>query len=419
MKKLYPILILAFLFRLLVTPLYHHSDADTYFYWAKYLWETKDFLFFFGKGVPNAMTATYPPIYYYLIFLWRGFYELVGHFLWWINLNVSFFPSNLIFWYQSYEIRVAFNKILGILGDIGCGYLIFKTALLITKKNKAALLTTVLFLFLPATWYNSAYWGQIDSLYSFFVLLAFYLGFKDKFLLATYCLGISALIKPTGLFVAPVFLIFALKKKKLLDLFVALIPLSITSFILYFPSQPLNTIFWTINFYLKSFQGELNDIVANAFNFWALIFVYKYTPDTTLFLKLPLSFWGFILYLPFLLLISLGLFKKFSSKNVVIAAFLCGFAAFLFLPRMHERYFFISLVFLALASSFNRYWLSVFILFSIIHFFNLYHFWWYPQIPFLISFLSSIVVIRCIIFLTLGIFLYNLASFLYGKETFK
>lgn len=404
MKKLWPVFLLALTLRLILAPIFHHSDADTIFYWGKYLWEKKDFLFFLGKAVPNAMPSAYPPIFYYLLFLWRGFYELIGNILWRLNLKIGLFPSNLIFWYQSYKIGVAFNKIPAILADLGCAYLIYKIAKKIGKKESLVKNVTILFLFLPASWYNSAYWGQIESIYSFFILLSFFLMLKDKFLWATFSLAISALIKPTGLFILPAFLIFAIKKKKIIDVFVAGLLGLVAAVISYFPFQPLNTLCWSINFYFKSFRGELNYLVANAFNFWALIFGFDQRPDSATFVGVPFRLWGFLLFSLLVIIISVRLGQKINTKQLILAAFLCAFAAFLFLPRMHERYFYTVLIFSAILGGLNKRWLYGFVLLSVVHFFNLYHFWWQPKIPFLITILSDLTLVRGIIVINLIIF---------------
>lgn len=412
MKRLRPFFLLALILRLILAPIFHHSDADTIFYWGKYLWEKKDFFHFLGKAVPNAMRATYPPIFYYMLFLWRGFYELIGNILWWLNLKIDLFPSNLIFWYQSYEIGIAFNKISAILADLGCAYLIYK---IIEQLRGSKLLnkwSVLLFLFLPATWYNSAYWGQIESIYSFFILLSFFLMLKDKFLWATFSLAISALIKPTGLFILPAFLIFAIKKKKIIDVFVAGLLGLVAAVISYFPFQPLNTLCWSISFYFKSFRGELNYLVANAFNFWALLFGFDQKPDNFPFLGIPLKFWGFGIFGLAATLVGIKLWKRVANEKLIFASFLLAFASFLFLPRMHERYFYTALTFLAILGSLSKKWLWSFVILSLIHFFNLYHFWWQPKIPILISFLSNMTIVRGIIIINMGIFLYFFLEFL-------
>lgn len=412
MKKLWSIFVLAFLVRIILAPIYHHGDADNYFYWSKYLWEKKDFLFFLGKGIPNAMPATYPPLFYYLLFLWRGFYELVGQMLWWLNLKISLFPSNFIFWYQSYDVAVAFNKIPAILADLGSALLIYKIAVNIGIKKSLAKISCLLFLFLPATWYNSAYWGQIDSLYAFFVLLGFSFALKNRFLWGILALAVSALIKPTGLFVLPAFLIFAVKKKKVFDLLVGMALSLILALILYFPYFPLGTLSQTVAFYFGSFQGELNQLVANAFNFWGLLFGFDQRPDNFPVLGIPLNFWAFLLFILISMPLVIKLWQEPNKKTLLMSAFLLAFAAFLFLPRMHERYFYPTLIFLAIVAGMKKSWLYLFTTLSLIHWLNLYHFWWSPQIPSLISLLTNLTIVRLLIILEVIIFGYFYRQFL-------
>ncbi|HUV71856.1 MAG TPA: hypothetical protein VMW25_02515 [Clostridia bacterium] len=394
----------AFFLRLMIAPWGRHSDCDNFFYWSKYLWEKKDFLGFLGKAVPNAMPAIYPPIFYYLIFLWRGLYELLGQILWQLNLKVSIFPSNLIIWYQSYQAAVAFNKLPAIICDFACAFLIYNISRLIGAKEKLAAVVAMLFLFLPPFWYNSAHWGQIDSLYSFPILLAFYFVLKNNFLLGTFSLAFSALIKPTGLFVLPAFLIYSFRKKKMVDLLIGLIFFLLLAFILYFPFQPLNTLPWAINFYLDSFRGETNYFVSNAFNLWSFLFGFDQRSPDVLFAGFPLSLWGFALFSFFGGIVSLRQWQNFTKKSLIYAAALLSFASFLFLPRIHERYFYTAALFLAILASLNKKMLYLFIVLSVIHQINLYHFWWSPKIPFLITLFSNLTVLRLVIFLNLAIF---------------
>lgn len=374
-------------------------------------------MFFLGESVPNAVRANYPPLFYYLLFVWRGFYELIGQILWWINLKISIFPSNLVFWYQSYGVGVAFNKIPAIIADLGLGLLIYKIGSRLGTKKLAGL-ATIFYLFLPATWYNSAYWGQIESLYSFFVVLSFFFIFRERFLWSVVSLGISALIKPTGLFVFPIFLIYLLKEKKFIDLFFGGIIFLVLAEILYFPFQPFNTLPWAFNFYLKSFGGEINYLTANAFNFWAIIFGFG-VKNTILFLGLPAKYWGWGIFLVITLLICFKLWKVRLKKSLFMAVFLTAFSAFLFLPLMHERYFYTALVFAAIVGSFSKSYLYAFVLLSLIHFLNLYHLWWYPRAPFLIELLSNMFFIRAIIVLNIGIFVYFLKEFFLFEEKEK
>lgn len=413
-RKLISILILLFIGRIILTFLFSHSDAVSFYYWGKHLWEN-GFLEFLGKGVPNAMDAYYPPLAYYLLFLTRGLYVLVHKVFWQINLIIPAFPSNFIFWLETEKVGFAINKLPGIISDFGIAFLIY----LIVKKIgqiKLAIPVALAYLATPAVWYNSSLWGQNDSFCYFFVLLSFWLLLRNKILLSMIVFSLAIFTKQIVIIALPVFSIFLFKKAKLKEILLGILLFMAIAFILYFPFQPVNTLPWALNHYIKSFQGEINYMVANAFNFWALLFGFDNRPDTSFFFGLPLFIWGRSLFIIFAGLILFKLLKLKKDSCFFIASFLLTFAAFLFMPKMHERYFYPALVFGAVIGGFNKKWYGLFWLISIIHFLNLYHFWWFPRISFLIAMLSNLLIVKSIIIVSLAIFIYFLFQFLRSKN---
>lgn len=403
---------ISFLIRLAVVPLYHHSDADTIFYWGKYLWETKDFLGFLGKGVPNAMPAVYPPLFYYLLFLWRGFYYLIEQFLWFLNINLKIFPSSVIFWFQSYEINIAFNKSLAIVSDLGCGYLIYKIIYLLTKNLKSSFFSAGFFLLFPASWYLSSYWGQVDSIFCAFVLLSVFLLLKEKYLLSFFVLGNSLLVKQTALIVLPVFLIFFLKKRKYAEIAVSSLFIFFESIILFFPFFPIKTLNSMTEFYLKSLSGEINYLVANGFNFWGLL--YGFLPKSPNFptLGISSSILGYFISLILILIIAVKFWRQSNIVLFLESLFLTIFGFFLFGPNMHERYFFPAYIFLCILIGMEKKWKKYGIVLSIIFILNLYNQWFYPAIPFLISMLNNQIFIKILITFNIVIYFLLLNDFL-------
>jgi hypothetical protein len=128
--------------------------------------------------------------------------------------------------------------------------------------------------------------------------------------------------------------------------------------------------------------------------------------------------WGLCLFSLFVFIILIRLGKKPSSVNFLLATLLCSIAGFLFLPKMHERYFYTSLVFLACFAALDKKWLFGFIFFSLVHLINLYHNWWCPKIPFLINLFSNLTVIRVIILVSILSFGWLLRFYL-RKESFE
>ena len=239
-RKLILALALLFVGRVFLAFLFSHSDAVSYYYWGKYLWEN-GFLGFLGKGIPNAMDAYYPPLAYYLLFLMRGFYLLIYKLFWQINLMIPAFPSNFIFWLEAKEVGFAINKLPGIFSDFGIALLIY----LIVKKvgrEKLAIPAALAYLATPAVWYNSSLWGQNDSFCYFFVLLSFWLLLENRILFSLVIFSFAIFTKQTAIIALPVFLIFLLTKAKLKEIALGVLFFLIIAFILYFPFQPLNTL---------------------------------------------------------------------------------------------------------------------------------------------------------------------------------
>jgi len=83
-----------------------------------------------------------------------------------------------------------------------------------------------------------------------------------------------------------------------------------------------------------------------------------------------------------------------------------AFAAYMFLPRMHERYLYPAILFLIPVAVFFKELTTFFWIATIIYLINLYHFWWYPELPALVNVLSNSTVERTIIMINVFLFFY-------------
>jgi len=113
-----------------------------------------------------------------------------------------------------------FMKIPSFITDLGMGLLAY---LLVAKEvgRKRGLLAASLILFNPVIFYNSAIWGQTDSLNNFFFLLSLFFAFRKNIIFSVLAFAISIYIKLSLLPLLPfyiVFLFFTSKKntKKIL-----------------------------------------------------------------------------------------------------------------------------------------------------------------------------------------------------------
>lgn len=71
------------------------------------------------------------------------------------------------------------------------------------RAEATGLAVAALFLFHPAVIYAGSYWGQQDSLVAFFMLLACWLGWRNRPLLAGLTLALGVMVKPQPLIIAP------------------------------------------------------------------------------------------------------------------------------------------------------------------------------------------------------------------------
>ena len=112
-----------------------------------------------------------------------------------------------------------FNKIylikgLSILFDFA---LALSSALLVkeiakSNKEKLFLLTYGIVLFLPTVFLNSSLWGQCDSIYATFCILALLYLMKSKYVRSFILLGIAFSFKLQFIFIVPIFIVYYFSK---------------------------------------------------------------------------------------------------------------------------------------------------------------------------------------------------------------
>jgi len=121
------------------------------------------------------------------------------------------------------------------------------------KNNWAKKLAVLSVLFHPTFFYNSAYWGQIDAIPLFFVLVASYLLlFSSRYLTSAIIFIAAILVKPTALvFVLPysVYFLWKFGWIKSVRAFLLAQAVFILSFLPYISNQ--NVIFYPYIAYLK------------------------------------------------------------------------------------------------------------------------------------------------------------------------
>ncbi|MBQ2614281.1 MAG: glycosyltransferase family 39 protein [Clostridia bacterium] len=273
-------------------------------------------------------------------------------------------------------------KLPAILADGCLAVLIFQYC----KKQMpptAACLLSGLFLISPVFLYNSAVWGQIESVLLLFMVLSILSLSKKRYLAATLFYVLAVLTKPQALLIAPLFLLALLESRSLKTILLSILSGTALLFFLMIPFSPawqeytgfpllvqLFNPLWLLEKYLATLASYPYFSV-NAFNFYALLNL-NWVPFQGVFLSLLNN-----LILVIGVAGSCVLYLKIQDKDsriwisgYVLLAFLYTFAF-----KMHERYLILPILFLLFGffSSKNRKLLYLFIGLNAVSFCNLFY----------------------------------------------
>lgn len=240
-------------------------------------------------------------------------------------------------------------------------------ALKLLKQHRQNLQWGLLLALNPAFWYNTVIWGQFDSIWVFFTLLAFYMA-NRKFLFYSIIAFVFAInTKLFALFFLPFLIIFWLRLKpdspilhytkplkfwpvwKPIIAWLSLIIQSIALQIVFLLPFLLTTRY-PLSAIVQRSTEYYNSLSRNAYNIWYWLFDDPVGTNDDSFLILSILFVGAV----FCWLIYL----QYKGKTSIWAiAALASLTFFFFLTRMHERYAHAALVFSCIAffgSSFKK-----------------------------------------------------------------
>ena len=306
-------------------------------------------------GISNfyhGVKSDYPPLYIYILWAVGAFYKLF--------ISSSFDIQSPVF--------TILLKTPAIIADIATALLIF----LIVRKYgsfRMSFLSMTVYAFNPAIIYNSAIWGQVDSVYTLFLMFALMEFVSDKPMIAGASLALGILTKPQSLVLVPLFALIMLKKHSLLT-FVKVSIASFTVFVLVALPFYLDTsIFELFRLYFSSYtQYPFNSL--NALNIWA--FGGLFQPDNTIFLFLTYRIWGYLLFSLLFVYVAYIITERKDDRSIYIASAILFFGFFILFTRIHERYLFSLFAPLAVAMTLDRRLSYVYLLATITFLFNLH-----------------------------------------------
>jgi dolichyl-phosphate-mannose-protein mannosyltransferase len=349
------------------------------------------------NGFPNFYSSVwvdYPPFYIYILWFVGAIYKLFFSYPFDIYTNVFTIliksPANVM--------------------DIAAALLIF----LIVKKHagfKLAFPAMLFYAFNPAIIYNSAIWGQVDSINTFFILLALMFMESEKPELAGASMAIAILTKPQSLLLLPLIVILLVKSQKPLRVVKASM-VSVAVFIsLALPFYLKTSLFQLIKTYGTAYN-EYSFTSVNAFNLWAFSGFWK--PDSAPFLLLSYRIWGYILFGVLFAYVAYRTAKNRDNRSIYLASAVLFFGFFMLSTRIHERYLFPMFASLAIVMSMDRRFIVVFWVMTATFLFNLGYVLEFSHMNVLIPDGDPYVMLTSVI--NLGVLIYTLYCFSTSKE---
>lgn len=246
---------------------------------------------------------------------------------------------------EAYRIAIKMPAILADLGTAAVLYFVIAR----WKNRKMGVLAALVYLLHPAVFHDSAFWGQTDSIYTFFMVAALASYVSKRMWLAGGLITLALLTKMQAVMLGPLFLLLfvAAGWKSLLK---AIGGSVIVAALVLLPFIIGGTISAVIDVYRHS-VGYYSVISSAAYNFWWSMYADQAgnTHDTDLiFHVITFRLAGLIAfglsYLYALYALFPSLIRSSTDRQHAISVFIAsGFIAlsfFLWNTQMHERYLF-------------------------------------------------------------------------------
>lgn len=224
-------------------------------------------------------------------------------------------------------------KALSIAFDVVLAWASMKLVGLYCSSNARRLAAFFLVLFLPTVVLNGAYWGQCDSIYTAFAVLALYLALDGRPAAGMACMAVSFAFKLQAVFIMPVFVVLLIAKKVKLRHFL-LFPLTYVALMLpaVFAGYPLLS---TITLYFDQMGTAGDALNYNSSSVWAFA---DNVRNTSLASALGVLAAFALMLLVFVLAWTHR--SRLSLWAILGCAIVLSLGIPYLLPHMHERYFF-------------------------------------------------------------------------------
>jgi Gpi18-like mannosyltransferase len=336
----------------------YEMDIATFLEWSRKITEG-GFWSLYSSGYQSGLD--YPPLV-----------PLIGHY--WIQLGDLLGINDMLNF-----------KLLTTIAEIIFSAL---TAVFVYRSKSSYKIPLLAFVIIqPALGLITSAWGQVDSILSLFVIMAF-LALEKNLYLSTFLLFIAFLTKPQAALAIMVYFFVVLFKKGFFNFIKQGVWFAVLVGFMMFLFNLKGSNFLSV--YLMS-TGRYPHPSMNAFNFWWVFFGEQaHSISDSLGTVISYKNLGFLLFGAFMLPAIYYLYKKakdLSDYFLVASYFYIIF--FVFPTQIHERYIFPALALLPFAMVKNKSFFWLYLVLSATLFLNNYAIlqYAYPQFP-VLSFLS-------------------------------
>lgn len=313
----------------------YHTDIACFKGWAISVYQLGPANFY-----TSGMFADYPPGYMYILYILGWIREVFA-----IDAGGSVFTLMI--------------KLPSIIAEVVTAVILYRIARAEIGKI-FGLLCGIFVLFNPAMFFDTAAWGQIDAVFTLFIILTIYNLKKEEYILGALFFAISLLLKPQAIMFAPVvglaYVYSLFKKGKAYKGVVGILGGAlVVAAVLFGASLPFRGSqepLWLINKYTAT-VGFYEFASLNAFNLFALMganFVFNTQP----FLLLDYQTWGRIFIVLICITVIVLQWRTRQQRPLFdISAFLI-ISVFMLAHGMHERYILPACICLIFAYAYSR-----------------------------------------------------------------
>lgn len=298
----------------------HPTDMTNFSAWATHAAEV---------GIPDfyisGMWADYPPGYIYVLYLAGLLAKLFG-----ASMGTPVF--NVLI------------KLPAILADLGSAYIIYRLA----RKQwdeRTSLFLGALMALNPLSWFDSAIWGQMDSVLALMTLGALWYFVQGKKHWCAVLFVAGVLVKPQMLIFGPILLVAYVKdiveqpRQGWKDLGVSVLAGVGTLVLIALPFTIKQNPAWLIDKYTSA-AGLYPYATVNAFNIYALFGGNWVSDSTEVFLGISIKTLGTLFIVAVCILGGYLYWRSKERKAIVPVSAIVVWGIICFAQNMHERYLF-------------------------------------------------------------------------------